>query len=85
LLAECAEKLNVHQTYIWKIMKMEKGMSFTEYTGKYKTDEAKKLLLRTDMTVQEIATALNYSNAQNFIRFFSKVTGVTPGKFRKLN
>ncbi len=85
LLAECAEKLNVHQTYIWKIMKMEKGMSFTEYTEKYKTDEAKKLLLRTDMTVQEIATALNYSNAQNFIRFFSKVTGVTPGKFRKLN
>lgn len=84
LLAECAEKLGVHQTHIWKILKMEKGLSFTEYTEKYKIEEAKKLLLQTNMTVQEIATALNYSNAQNFIRFFSKVTGVTPGKFRKL-
>lgn len=84
LLAECAEKLGVHQTHIWKILKMEKGLSFTEYTEKYKIEEAKKLLLQTNMTVQEIAVALNYSNAQNFIRFFSKVTGVTPGKFRKL-
>lgn len=84
LLAECAEKLGVHQTHIWKILKMEKGLSFTEYTEKYKIEEAKKLLLQTNMTVQEIAAALNYSNAQNFIRFFSKVTGVTPGKFRKL-
>lgn len=84
LLAECAEKLGVHQTHIWKILKMEKGLSFTEYTEKYKIEEAKKLLLQSNMTVQEIAAALNYSNAQNFIRFFSKVTGVTPGKFRKL-
>lgn len=84
LLAECADKLGVHQTHIWKILKMEKGLSFTEYTEKYKIEEAKKLLLQTNMTVQEIAASLNYSNAQNFIRFFSKVTGVTPGKFRKL-
>ena len=34
--------------------------------------------------ITEIAEQLNYTNAQNFIRFFSKSTGVTPGKFRKL-
>ena len=31
-----------------------------------------------------VSEQLNYTNAQNFIRFFSKSTGVTPGKFRKL-
>ncbi|MCR5824567.1 MAG: helix-turn-helix transcriptional regulator [Lachnospiraceae bacterium] len=85
LLSECADELGVHQTYIWKILKMEKGKSFTEYAEKYKIEEAKKLLLQTNMSVQEIAASLDYANAQNFIRFFSKVTGVTPGKFRKLN
>ena len=84
LLSECADELGVHQTYIWKILKMEKGKSFTEYAEKYKIEEAKKLLLQTNMSVQEIAASLDYANAQNFIRFFSKVTGVTPGKFRKL-
>lgn len=83
-LTECADALGVHQTYIWKILKMEKGKSFSDYLEEYKLNEAKRLLLQTDMTVAEIAAELNYTNAQNFIRFFSKGTGVTPGKFRKL-
>lgn len=83
-LTECADALGVHQTYIWKILKMEKGKSFSDYLEEYKLAEAKRLLLRTNLTVAEIATELNYTNAQNFIRFFSKSTGVTPGKFRKL-
>lgn len=83
-LTECADALGVHQTYIWKILKMEKGKSFSDYLEEYKLEEAKRLLLQTNMTVAEIATELNYTNAQNFIRFFSKSTGLTPGKFRKL-
>ena len=83
-LTECADALGVHPTYIWKILKMEKAKSFSDYLEEYKLEEAKRLLLRTNMTVAEIALELNYTNAQNFIRFFSKSTGVTPGKFRKL-
>ena len=83
-LTECAEALGVHTTYIWKVLKMEKGKSFSDYLEEYKLEEAKRLLLQTNMTVAEIAAELNYTNAQNFIRFFSKGTGVTPGKFRKL-
>lgn len=83
-LTECAEMLGVHPTYIWKMLKMERGKSFSDYLEEHKLEEAKRLLLNTSMTVAEIAVELNYTNAQNFIRFFSKSTGVTPGKFRKL-
>lgn len=83
-LTECADMLGVHQTYIWKVLKMERGKSFSDYVEEYKLKEAKRLLLETNMTVAEIAERLNYTNAQNFIRFFSKSTGLTPGKFRKL-
>lgn len=83
-LAECAEALGVHTTYIWKVLKMEKGKLFSDYLEEYKLNEAKRLLLQTNLSVAEIAAELNYTNAQNFIRFFSKGTGVTPGKFRKL-
>lgn len=83
-LTECADILGVHQTYIWKVLKMERGKSFSDCIEEYKLSESKRLLLETDMTVAEIAERLGYTNAQNFIRFFSKSTGVTPGKFRKL-
>ena len=84
-LSECAEALQVHPTYIWKILKMDNGRSFSDYLEEYKLEEAKRLLMHTTMSVAEIASELNYTNAQNFIRFFSKSMGITPGKFRKLN
>ena len=82
-LAECAEQLHYHPTYIWKIMKLEKNMTFTDYISNYKLQQAKKLLLETNMTIADIAKTLNYTNTQNFIRFFSKLEGTTPGKYRK--
>ena len=84
-LNQCADALQVHPTYIWKILKMDKGRSFSDYLEEYKLEEAKRLLLDTSLSVAEIAAELNYTNAQNFIRFFSKSMGITPGKFRKLN
>lgn len=84
LLSECADELGLNQNYIWKVLKMERGRSFTEYAEKYKIEEAKKMLLETNLSVQEMAAKLDYANAQNFIRFFSKATGITPGKFRKM-
>ncbi len=83
-ITECADALGVSSTYIWKILKMEGGRSFSDYVEEYRLEEAKRLLSQTNMTVAEIAARLGYNNAQNFIRFFSKMTGVTPGKFRKL-
>ena len=82
-LNECADKLGVTPTYIWKIMKAQRGKTFSEYQEEYKIEEAKKLL-QLNKSVSDIALELGYTNAQNFIRFFSKGTGLTPGKYRKL-
>lgn len=82
-MAECAEALDYHPTYIWKILKMETDKSFSDYLEEHKIDYAKKLLKETDKTVAEIASELNYTNAQNFIRFFNRVVGMTPGKYRR--
>ncbi len=81
-LNECSDILSYHSSYIWRVLKEEKNMTFTEYVEAYKINYAKKLLKDTDMTVGAIAEKLNYTNAQNFIRFFSKLEGTTPGKYR---
>ena len=82
-LAECAEQLNYHPSYIWKVLKAEKNMTFTDYVAMEKLEIAKEMLLNTNMSVAEIASKLNYTNTQNFIRFFSKHEQITPGKYRQ--
>lgn len=82
-LTECAEILDYHPNYLWKIIKNELGITFTEYVAQYKIERAKELLTQTDMSVAAIAEQLKYTNAQNFIRFFSKMTDITPGKYRQ--
>lgn len=82
-LSECARSLGYHPTYLWKVLKQERNMTFSDLIEEYKLVTAKKLLLNKDLTVAQIAAKLNYTNTQNFIRFFNKKEGVTPGKYRQ--
>lgn len=82
-LAECAEQLNYHPSYIWRVLKTEKNMTFTDFVALEKLSKAKEMLTQTSLSVAEIAQRLNYTNTQNFIRFFSKHEGITPGKYRQ--
>ncbi|UVD79285.1 helix-turn-helix domain-containing protein [Myroides albus] len=45
--------------------------------------EAKRMLIYSDLTVQQIAFSLGYSEVNYFNRFFKKNTSVTPSEFRK--
>ena len=45
-------------------------------------EEAKKLLLNTNLQVQEISSRIGYENINHFIRLFKAETGMTPGAFR---
>lgn len=82
-LAECAEQLNYHPSYIWRVLKTEKNMTFTDFVAIEKLELAKDMLLQTTLSVAEIAQKLHYTNTQNFIRFFNKHEGITPGKYRQ--
>lgn len=82
-LSECAEKLNYHPSYIWRVLKTERNMTFTDFVAVEKLELAKEMLTQTSLSVAEIAQKLNYTNTQNFIRFFNKHEGITPGKFRQ--
>lgn len=84
-LTECAQKLGYHPSYIWRVLKNTKDITFTDYIAKQKLELAKGMLVDTDLPVAEIANRLSYSNAQNFIRLFKKHMGITPGQFRKQN
>ncbi|WP_407267891.1 AraC family transcriptional regulator [Radiobacillus sp. PE A8.2] len=81
-LEEIGRKLSYSPAYLSQIFRKEKGMSFTDYLTMCRVHVAKKWLLESELTVNEIAKKLNFTNSQNFIRSFKREVGVTPGKYR---
>lgn len=45
--------------------------------------EAKRFILHTDYSINEISEALFFSDTSNFVKFFKKSEGVTPLQFRQ--
>lgn len=82
-LNHCAELLAYHPNYLSKILKKEKGTTFTDIANEEKLKQAKYMLLTSEYSVAEISEKLKYNNVQNFIRFFKNHVGFTPAAFRR--
>jgi AraC-like DNA-binding protein len=59
------------------------GTSFTELIDDQRRDEAMLLLRSRDLSIEDIADRLGYSDAANFTRAFRRWTGKSPRAFRK--
>ena len=77
-----AELIELPPSQFAQLFKDQVGMTFSDYLIHFRMEKAKSMLLETDKKVSEIAEHLRYNNAQNFIRTFRKITGVTPGEYR---
>ncbi|MEK5382738.1 helix-turn-helix transcriptional regulator [Niallia sp. FSL W8-0635] len=78
-----ADRLHYNPNYLSSVFKKEYGENFVDYLMGFRLQKAKSLLQETNMPIKEIAEKLQYRNSQNFIRFFKKKVGMTPGDYRK--
>ncbi|MDI4648809.1 helix-turn-helix domain-containing protein [Cohnella hashimotonis] len=81
-LEACASRLHYHPDYVRHVFRREAGMPFGEYLALHRLSVAKTWLAETSMKIAEIAERLQYTNSQNFIRYFRKMEGMTPGQYR---
>ncbi|MCU6796300.1 helix-turn-helix domain-containing protein [Paenibacillus sp. WQ 127069] len=79
----CASRLGYHPDYIRGVFRKETGVNFSDYLSNYRLQKARVLLVETGLKISEIAERLQYNNSQNFIRYFRKQEGMTPGQFRE--
>jgi AraC-like DNA-binding protein/quercetin dioxygenase-like cupin family protein len=82
-LSEIANRLYISPYYLAHIFKEETGYSPINYLIQRRIGEARKLLLTTELTVQQIGEQVGYENANYFSTIFKKLTGETPSIFRK--
>jgi len=82
-LTHISEAFDGNAKTISRIFKEEIGEKFVDYLARLRMDEAKRLLLETDESVQDIAEKVGYLYPMSFIRVFKKLEGATPGEYRK--
>lgn len=79
---DIANALGVSRTYLSSQFKQETGTNLNDFINQTKVDEAKLLLITTDLPLSEIAGRLSFSSQSHLHTVFKKVTGVTPAEYR---
>lgn len=77
-----AELLNTTPQNLNAICRKQTGRSASEIITNQLLLEAKRYILHTDNTINEIAEILSFSDTSNFIKFFKKHENITPLQFR---
>lgn len=68
--------------YLSKQFRNKKGMNLREYINQIRIEEAKRLLLTTNLSVSEVAGLSGYENISYFSTVFRKYTGISPVDWR---
>jgi AraC family transcriptional regulator len=77
---------NIHRDYshISKLFSSVEGITIEQYFILQKIEKVKELLVYGQMNLSEIAFQLGYSSLSHLSAQFKKVTGLTPGNFKKI-
>lgn len=81
-LEEVSDHVHISPYYFSHGFKNFTGMNFIDYVTKLRIDEAKKLLLTTDMNVGDIGKQVGYYDPNYFGRVFKNLVGMPPSKFK---
>lgn len=81
-LETVAESLHV-STRTLKRQLAQQGTSYSEILDDIREQKALLLLARSDLSVEQVADRLGYSDVANFTRAFKRWTGLTPSGWRK--
>ena len=79
-----AEKLHLSPQHLSTTVKKVTGKTLTDILSSFIIRDAQAKLRSTDMTVQEIAYSLNFSDISFFGKYFKRYTGMSPKQYRNM-
>lgn len=81
-LQTVADELYVSTWHLCKVIKKQTGTNFVDLLNNARIENAKKLLLESNMKIYEIAETVGYTDTAYFSKIFKKITQVTPNEYR---
>lgn len=84
-LGEVASTTNLNEQYFCAKFHKECGISFVEYLNNVRVENAKHLIVGTNIKMYKVGEAVGYNSIEHFSRVFRKKTGKTPKEYQKAN
>jgi len=82
-LSDLAEKLGVTPEHLCREFRRELGVPPKQYHNQLRAKAMQEWLVNSSTPTKQIARQFGFENTTNFIAFFKKHTGITPGEFRQ--
>lgn len=83
LVDEIADRFNYNRSYMCRLFKSVHGKSPKEFIIDYKIQIACKLLLESDLSVDNVSNSVGYKDPFNFSKMFKKRIGLPPQEYKK--
>lgn len=81
--AAIAEFAGISESHLFLLFREGLQSSPYNYLNQVKIREAKQNLVRTSDSIKEISANCGFINIESFYRVFKKLTGISPGEYRK--
>ena len=78
-----SEKIGYDYSYLSNLFSSETGHTIEQYMIAQEVEKIKEWLSYNELTLSEMAWRLSYSSTAHLSNQFKKVTGLTPGEFKK--
>ncbi|MBR5084138.1 MAG: AraC family transcriptional regulator, partial [Prevotella sp.] len=78
-----ADKLHISTVYLSRVVRQVAGRTVVDYINQMLLMEASFLLQTSQLSITQIADHLHFADTPSFSKFFSRLSGMSPKKYRK--
>jgi two-component system response regulator YesN len=78
-----AQEFSMNPTYLGQLYKQQTGSYFNDYLNSVRIAKARELLTNTKDNLNSVAERTGYRSYNYFVKQFKKITGYSPGEYRK--
>ena len=79
-----AERLQISPKHLSRVIRNYTGKSVHQWIDEFVALEIKNLLRYSTLSVQDISKELNFPNPSFMGQYFKRITGMTPGQYKRL-
>ncbi len=82
-VADIAAAVSVHPSYLQRLFRASQGVSIVTYLTRVRVEQARMLLLSTDLPAADLCGYVGFGSRQHFTSVFRQETGMSPGEYRR--